>query len=73
MVEGGADELAATDNGDFLVGEVDVVAGEEPEDGGGGGGVVNAMAGEAIDVFLGGNKGGESIGGLLGGWLGWYG
>ncbi len=38
-VKRGADEFAATDEGNFFVLKFDVIAGKEPIDGGSGGGV----------------------------------
>lgn len=38
-IEWSADEFAAADESDFLVFELDIVAGEKPVDGGGSGGV----------------------------------
>ena len=62
MVEGSADELAAADEGDFVVLERNVVAGEEPKNGGGGSGVIIAVSAEAVDIFCGGDEIAKSVG-----------
>ena len=56
FVKWGADEFAAPDESDFLIFEIDIVAGEEPVNGSGGGGVEFGILPEAVDVFLGGDE-----------------
>ena len=62
FVKRGANELAAANNGDFLVLKANVVTGEEPINGGSGGGIVGAFAGETVYIFCWGNESGEGIG-----------
>ncbi len=44
FVQGGADEFATTNEGDFLIIEIDAIASKEPINGSSGGGVITAMA-----------------------------
>ena len=62
LVKRCADEFAATDDGDFFVCKVNVVAGEEPKNSGGSGRVKLSVTGEAIDVFFRGDCGSEGVG-----------
>lgn len=57
-----ANEFAATDDGDFLIFEIDVVAGEKPQNCGGGGGVEFAVFAKAIHIFCRSDEIGELIG-----------
>lgn len=49
--EGGADEFAATNDGDGGVFEVNIVAGKKPENGSSGGGVKSAIFAKTVYVF----------------------
>ena len=62
FVERGADEFAATNEGDLGIVELNIVAGEEPIDGGGGGGVEFGVFSETVDVFFGCDKIAKFIG-----------
>lgn len=61
----GADEFAASDDGDFSTLEFNIVAGEEPDDCGRGCGIESAMTGKPVDIFFGRDEGGNFVGYVL--------
>ena len=64
-------ELTTTNDGDFMMGEVDAIARKKPENGSSGSGIIIALAGKTINIFGGSNKASKflSLGGIENGEL----